>query len=143
MIRVFTDTAANLPPEVLEKYHIRTLPLTYRVDGELPEGEFDGPAYYDAIRGGAEVKTAMVNPQDTAEGMEPVLAAGLDVLYVGFSSGLSTTYQSGCIAADELREKYPERKILTIDSLGASLGEGLYVYLAAKKQQSGATIEET
>ena len=68
MIRVFTDTAANLPPEVLEKYHIRTLPLTYRVDGELPEGEFDGPAYYDAIRGGAEVKTAMVNPQDTAEG---------------------------------------------------------------------------
>ena len=55
MIRVFTDTAANLPPEVLEKYHIRTLPLTYRVDGELPEGEFDGPAYYDAIRGGAEV----------------------------------------------------------------------------------------
>lgn len=64
-----------------------------------------------------------------------MLAAGLDVLYVGFSSGLSTTYQSGCIAADELREKYPERKILTIDSLGASLGEGLYVYLAAKKQR--------
>ena len=75
--------------------------------------------------------------------VDTVLQAGIDILYIGFSSGLSTTYQSGCIAADELREKYPDRKIMTIDSLGASLGEGLYVYLAAKKQQSGATIEET
>ena len=100
MIRVFTDTAANLPPEVLEKYHIRTLPLTYRVDGELPEGEFDGPAYYDAIRGGAEVKTAMVNPQDTAEGMEPVLAAGDDLLYIGISGGISGTCWSVGLAAD-------------------------------------------
>ena len=76
---------------MLEKYHIRTLPLTYRVDGELPEGEFDGPAYYDAIRGGAEVKTAMVNPQDTAEGMEPVLAAGDDLLYIGISGGITVS----------------------------------------------------
>ena len=122
-IRVFTDTAANLPPEVLEKYHIRTLPLTYRVDGELPEGEFDGPAYYDAIRGGAEVKTAMVNPQDTAEGMEPVLAAGDDLLYIGISGGISGTCWSVGLAADELMAKYPGRQLRVIDSRGASLGE--------------------
>ena len=105
MIRVFTDTAANLPPEVLEKYHIRTLPLTYRVDGELPEGEFDGPAYYDAIRGGAEVKTAMVNPQDTAEGMEPVLAAGDDLLYIGISGGISGT----CWSCDRRKRHEKDR----------------------------------
>ena len=132
MIRVFTDTAANLPPEVLEKYHIRTLPLTYRVDGELPEGEFDGPAYYDAIRGGAEVKTAMVNPQDTAEGMEPVLAAGDDLLYIGISGGISGTCWSVGLAADELMAKYPGRQLRVIDSRGASLGEGLIPIEVAK-----------
>ena len=142
MIRVFTDTAANLPPEVLEKYHIRTLPLTYRVDGELPEGEFDGPAYYDAIRGGAEVKTAMVNPQDTAEGMEPVLAAGDDLLYIGISGGISGTCWSVGLAADELMAKYPGRQLRVIDSRGASLGEGLIPIEVAKRAQAGATMEE-
>ena len=142
MIRVFTDTAANLPPEVLEKYDIRTLPLTYRVDGELPEGEFDGPAYYDAIRGGAEVKTAMVNPQDTAEGMEPVLAAGDDLLYIGISGGISGTCWSVGLAADELMAKYPGRQLRVIDSRGASLGEGLIPIEVAKRAQAGATMEE-
>ena len=75
--------------------------------------------------------------------MKPALEAGLDLLLIGFSSGLSTTYQSGCIAAAELREQYPTRKIVTVDSLCASLGQGLFVYLAAQKQRGGATLEET
>lgn len=124
------------------------LPLHVTIDGKTYNNYLDGREiafkdFFDKLRAGSQGTTSAVNPEEFRAEMEPVLAAGLDVLYVGFSSGLSTTYQSGCIAADELREKYPERKILTIDSLGASLGEGLYVYLAAKKQQSGATIEET
>lgn len=75
--------------------------------------------------------------------MEEKLKAGLDILFIGFSSGLSTTYQSGARSAcGELREKYPERKLIAIDSLCASLGEGLLLYLAAKKQQSGASMDE-
>ena len=74
--------------------------------------------------------------------MEQKLQEGLDILFIGFSSGLSTTYQSGVIAASELREKYPERKIMTIDSLCASLGQGLFVHYAVKKQREGASMEE-
>ena len=140
MIRVFTDTAANLPPEVLEKYHIRTLPLTYRVDGELPEGEFDGPAYYDAIRGGAEVKTAMVNPQDTAEGMEPVLAAGDDLLYIGISGGISGTCWSVGLAADELMAKYPGRQLRVIDSRMRSRMQQFFVVDDLKYLHKGGRI---
>ena len=99
-------------------------------------------ALFDKLRAGSQGTTSAVNPEEFRAEMEPVLAAGLDVLYVGFSSGLSTTYQSGCIAADDLREKYPERKILTVDSLCASLGQGLYVYLGALQQQAGKSIEE-
>ncbi len=98
--------------------------------------------FFDKIRQGVVATTSAVNPEAFLQAMEQSLQAGLDVLFIGFSSGLSTTYQSGAIAAEELRGKYPERKIITIDSLCASLGQGLYVYLAAKKQQSGASIDE-
>ena len=148
LFQIITDSSCDLPQSLADELDLRVLPLHVTIDGKTYNNYLDGREiafkdFFDKLRAGSQGTTSAVNPEEFRAEMEPVLAAGLDVLYVGFSSGLSTTYQSGCIAADELREKYPERKILTIDSLGASLGEGLYVYLAAKKQQSGATIEET
>ena len=98
--------------------------------------------FYDKLRNGERATTSAVNVSEFTAVMEGKLKEGLDILFIGFSSGLSTTYQSGAIACDELREKYPERKLIAIDSLCASLGEGLLLYLAAKKQQSGASIDE-
>ena len=146
--QIITDSSCDLPQSLADELDLRVLPLHVTIDGKTYNNYLDGREiafkdFFDKLRAGSQGTTSAVNPEEFCSEMEPVLAVGLDVLYVGFSSGLSTTYQSGCIAADELREKYPDRKILTIDSLGASLGEGLYVYLAAKKQQSGATIEET
>jgi DegV family protein with EDD domain len=97
---------------------------------------------YDAMRAGESASTSAVNPDRWAAAMEPVLAAGEDVLVIGFSSGLSTTYQSAVIAAEELREKYPQRKIITVDSLCASLGQGLLVWYACKKRDAGLSLEE-
>lgn len=142
MIRIFTDTAANLTPELLQQYSIGALPLTYQVDGKEPEGEFDGPAYYDAMRAGAEVKTSMVNPRATQQALEKVLDAGDDVLYLGISGGISGSCWSVGLAAEELMVKYPERKLRVIDSRGASLGEGMIAVEAAKLAQQGASMDE-
>ena len=91
MVQIFTDTAANLPMKILREYDIRTVPLTYEVDGVEPDHdiEFSGPAFYDAMRHGAEVKTSMVNPQRAARAIEESLQQGKDVLYLGISGGIS------------------------------------------------------
>ncbi len=146
--QIFTDSSCDLPQSLADELDLQVIPLHVTIDGKTYRNYLDGreigfPEFFAKLRAGSQGTTSAVNPEEFSAVMEQSLAAGLDILYVGFSSGLSATYQSGCIAAEELREKYPDRKILTIDSLGASLGEGLYVYLAAKKQQSGATLEET
>ena len=145
--QIITDSSCDLPQSLADELDLRVLPLHVTIDGKTYNNYLDGREiafkdFFDKLRAGSQGTTRAVNPEEFRAEMEPVLAAGLDVLYVGFSSGLSTTYQSGCIAADELREKYPERKILTIDSLGASLGEGLVVYLAAKDLANGAGYGE-
>ena len=145
--QIITDSSCDLPQALADELDLRVQPLHVTIEGKTYRNYLDGREigfreFFDKLRAGEQGSTSAVNPEEFREEMDAALAAGLDVLYIGFSSGLSTTYQSGCIAADELCEKYPDRKILTIDSLGASLGQGLYVYLAAKKQQSGATIEE-
>ena len=146
--QIITDSSCDLPQSLADELDLRVLPLHVTIDGQTYRNYLDGreiafKAFFDKLRAGSQGTTSAVNPDEFTVEMEQALAEGYDVLYVGVSSGLSTTYQSGCIAAEELRAKYPARKILTIDSLGASLGEGLYVYLAAKKQQSGASLEET
>ena len=146
--QIFTDSSCDLPQSLADELDLQVIPLHVTIDGKTYRNYLDGreigfPEFFAKLRAGSQGTTSAVNPEEFSAVMEQSLAAGLDILYVGFSSGLSATYQSGCIATEELREKYPDRKILTIDSLGASLGEGLYVYLAAKKQQSGATLEET
>ena len=133
MIRVMTDNAANLPPELREQYGIRELCLTYTIDGEPVDisKPFDGHAFYEAMRKGAEVKTSMITPLAAREAMEPVLDRGDDVLYVGLSGGVSGTCWGVGLVARELAEQYPERKIRVLDTRGASLGEGLIVLAAA------------
>ena len=120
--------------------------LTFRFDGEEKEYANDGMSatdFYKKMRKGGTAKTAAVNAEVFKSDFENSLKAGKDVLYIGFSSALSTTYNSARIAAEDLKAEYPDRKILTVDSLCASAGEGMLVRLALNKQESGASIEET
>lgn len=143
MVRVMTDNAANLPQELRAQYGITELCLTYTIDGEPVDvtAPFDGYAYYEAMRKGAEVKTSMITPLAAREAMEPVLAAGDDVLYVGLSGGVSGTCWGVSVVAQELQERFPDRDIRVLDTRGASLGEGLIVLEAAHMAQQGADMD--
>ena len=146
MTKLFTDTSANLPVALLREYDIDVIPFSYTVNGvqaEYPEeADFDGKAFYDAMRGGAEVNTSMVNPALAAEHFEKALSQGMDVLYIGMSGGVSGTAQAAALAASELREKYPAAQIGTIDTYAASLGEGLQVLEAAELLRAGKPFQE-
>lgn len=143
MIRVMTDNAANLPPELRTQYGITELCLTYTIDGEPVDtsAPFDGHTFYEAMRRGAEIKTSMITPAAAREAMEPVLAAGDDVLYIGLSGGVSGTCWGVGVVAQELREQFPQRDIRVLDTRGASLGEGLIVLEAAEMAQKGADMD--
>ena len=141
MLQLFTDTSANLPVALTKQHHITVVPFSYTVDGketDYPDDvDFDG-----AMRRGAVVKTSMVNPDLMANYFERALSQGDDVLYVGMSGGISGTAQAAVIAAGELTEKYPARKIVTIDTYAASLGEGLQVLEAARMIEEGKSLDE-
>lgn len=144
---LFTDSSCDLPAALAEEMQLHVLPLSVHLDGDsyknyLDEREISYRDFYARIPSAKEIKTNAVNQQDFIDAMEPVLRAGADVLYVGFSSGLSGTYSAGALAARELQEKYPDRKIYAVDSLCASLGQGMLLHLAWKRQQAGATIDE-
>lgn len=145
--RIFTDSSCDLPQALADSYGLTVLPLTITLEGATYHNLLDGSelgfhALYEKLRGGVSASTSAVNPAAFRDAMEQCLLAGDDILYVGFSSGLSTTYQSGCIAADELRESYPDRRIICIDSLCASLGQGLLLHLAVEKQRAGLSLDE-
>lgn len=145
--RIITDSSCDLTQELADAYGLTVLPLTVTVEGKTYRNWLDGReigfhSLYEKLRAGIPATTSAVNPDEFLQAMDAILKGGEDILYIGFSSGLSTTYQSGCIAADELREKYPERKIICIDSLAASLGQGLLVHLAVQKQREGLTLEQ-
>ncbi len=147
MTQLFTDTSANLPVEIIDEYGIEVVPFSYTIDGVeyIPEREFDGKAFYAAMRAGSEVKTSMVNAGTFIERFKTALDAGKDVLYIGMSGGISGTANAALMAKQELDEEYPDRKIVVIDTLAASLGEGLFVIKAAEQLKDGAaldTIEE-
>ena len=146
MTKLYTDTSANLPLALLREYDIAVIPFSYTVNGMAEdyneETDFDGKAFYDAMRRGAEVKTSMVNPATAAAFFERALAQGDDVLYVGMSGGISGTAQAAVIAAGVLTGKYPARKIVTIDTYAASLGEGLQVLEAARMIEEGKSLDE-
>ena len=148
MLQLFTDTSANLPDKVVREYGLRQIPFFY-CPPEHPEGipcpgseEFDGSAYYNAIRRGAVVTTSQINVHQYVNAMDPVLEAGHDILFVGMSSGISGAYHCATQAAHILSEQYPERRIRTVDTLSASLGEGLLVIEAAKMRDAGVGLDE-
>lgn len=144
---IMTDSSCDLPQELADQLGLEVLPLEVMADGKNYRNWLDGreigfKEFYKLAREGKELKTSAVNTAAFEEKMEKLLEEGKDILYIGFSAGLSTTYNSGEAAARELREKYPERKIYTVDTLAASLGQGMIIYYAAKKKEAGATIEE-
>ena len=143
MVRIMTDNAANLPPELREQYNIREICLTYTVDGSLVDGStpFDGHDFYEALRRGAEVKTSMISPAAAREAIEPALASGDDVLFLGISGGVSGTCGGVGLVAQELAAEYPGRRVQVLDTRGASLGEGLVVLEVAQLAQQGADMD--
>ncbi|MBQ7129299.1 MAG: DegV family protein [Clostridia bacterium] len=145
MISLFTDSAANLPKEIIQKYNINVVSFSYSVNGSEEDElavNFDGKLFYDAMRNGAQIKTSMVNITKFFEAFEKELLKGKDILYIGLSGGVSGTANAAKIAAEELKVKYPDRKICAIDSLGASLGEGLLVIKAAKNIKKGIEFDK-
>ena len=143
MTQLFTDTSANLPVEIIDEYGIEVVPFSYTIDGVeyIPEREFDGKAFYAAMRAGSEVKTSMVNAGTFIERFKEALDAGRDVLYIGMSGGISGTANAALMAKQELDEEYPDRKIVVIDTLAASLGEGLFVIKAAEQLRDGIALD--
>ena len=143
MTQLFTDTSANLPVEIIDEYGIEVVPFSYTIDGVeyIPEREFDGKAFYAAMRAGSEVKTSMVNAGTFIERFKTALDAGRDVLYIGMSGGISGTANAALMAKQELDEEYPDRKIVVIDTLAASLGEGLFVIKAAEQLRDGIALD--
>lgn len=145
MIKLFTDTSANLPANLLKKHSVSVIPFTYTMDGTpmTPRNDFDGKAYYSALRAGSKVNTSMINVETFSECFENELRAGNDVLYIAMSGGISGTAGAAAVAARELNARYSERTVEVIDSKGASLGEGLLVLEAAEMIEGGAEIAET
>ena len=144
---IMTDSSCDLPASLAEKMELTVLPLYVDVNGQrytnyLDEREIKFSEIYAKLRTKCPAKTSAVNMNDFMEVMAPILDGGKDILYIGFSSGLSSTYDAGAMAARELTERWPDRKIYAVDSLCASMGQGLLVYLAWQQKQLGRTIEE-
>ena len=144
---LLTDSSCDLSAALANELELEVLPLSVLMGDKeyanyLDEREITFHDFFERIRQGAEAKTSAVNSETFRETMKKFLDAGQDVLYIGFSSGLSATYSAGETAAAALREEYPDRKILTVDSLCASGGQGLLLYLAAKERLAGKSIEE-
>lgn len=145
---IITDSTCDLTPELIEELDIVVIPMEFTMaEGEVyknyPDGrELGFQAFYDRVRAGAQPKTNQINAATYMEVAAPYLDKGQDVLILAFSSALSGTYQSSVLAVEELREKYPDRQIYTVDTLSASMGEGLLIYHAAKKREEGLSVSE-
>ena len=141
---IITDSGSDLDAAFAGELGIRVLDLTVIKDGEAPiaDSKMDIKGFYNFLRENKMATTSAVNVEAFEEAMEQIIAEDKDILYLGFSSGLSSTYNAGRLAAEEMAQKYPDRKILAADTLCASLGQGLLVYLAVQKKNEGATIEE-
>ena len=143
---LITDTGSDLPEEYYAEHAIDCVKLGFTLDGvEYGEdgGEMDVKKFYELLRGGAMPKTFQVTPAQAVSHIEPFVKEGKDVLVIAFSSGLSGTYGSYLAAAKELKERYPAPQVRVVDSLCASLGQGLFVDYIVKKADSGASLEET
>ncbi len=144
---IITDSSADLPDSIVKELGVEVLPLAFTIDGKTylnyPDNrEMTPDELTRRQKAGSMATTNAVNVGQATEAFEPFLKEGKDVLVLGFSSGLSTTCNSYMIAAEALREQYPDRKLYVVDTLCASMGQGLLVYLAAKQKAAGKSIEE-
>lgn len=145
--KIFTDSTANLPNHIIDRFKLNVIPVPAIINGEIifsyeKDGENDLSLFYEKLRKKESISTSCVNKESFLENFEPTLKEGKDILYVAFSSNLSLTCANGKDAAEELAVKYPDRKVIVVDSLGASMGEGLMVYYACTLKEEGRTIEE-
>lgn len=142
---IFTDSACDISPTLLADWGVPYADMTFTFDDsgeEFINSDISVKDFYDRMRAGANAKTAAINADSFMRCFEPLLQAGKDILYVAFSSGLSTTVNSALMAVDMLKERFPERTICVVDTLAASAGGGLMVYMAVQKKNSGASLEE-
>ena len=144
---IVTDSTCDLPANIVTDLGITVIPMEFQLDGttylNYPDGrDYDFHTFYDALRAGKASTTSQVNYQTFLDTFTPILESGRDILYLAFSSGLSGTYNGSVIAANDLMEKYPGSKVISVDTLSASVGEGLLVYAAAKKREEGLSLDE-
>jgi len=144
---IVTDSSANLPSTLIKQYNIEVLPLTYRLRDEeylsyIPNQPIDMSGFYNELRNRETITTSCVSVDAFIKVFSKSLTDNKDVLYIGFSSALSGTFQSASIAIADLKPQFPNRTILAVDSLSASLGEGLLVTYAARKKEQGESINQ-
>ena len=143
---IITDSCCDLPADLARELEIEVVPLSLQMGGQTYRNWLDGrdiafQDFYSRIRAGETATTSAVSVGDFEEIMRPILTGGRDILCLCFSSALSTTYQSACIAAQTLSEEVPEGTVRVVDTLSASLGQGLLVYLCAQEKRRGASLE--
>ena len=145
MYEIITDTSANLDVALLRQQGIGVIPFSFYIDGQetrcTDTEQFDAKAFYDGMRRGTPVTTSQLTPQRYLDCFAPLLAAGRDILFVGMSSGISGSYASARMAAAQLQEEFPQRKLRLVDTLSASLGEGLQVLKAAEYRTAGIDLD--
>ncbi len=143
---IVTDTSANLPTPWLRQNRIGVIPFHYSFGSRdcdcLDTEAFNGAAYYTAMRNGALISTSQINPQAYIDCFQPLLEAGEDILFIGMSSGISGSFQSAQIAMTQLKETFPERRFRMVDTLGASLGEGILVMKAVELERQGMELDD-
>lgn len=144
---ILTDSSTDLSEQMAAELGVQVLPLSFFIDDvqyrNYPDNrDMDPHKFYELLRNGSNATTAALNVSEYTEALEPLLVQGKDVLMLVFSSGLSSTYQSSLLAIEDLHSKYPQRKIYSVDTLCASMGQGLLTYLAVQEQRKGKSIEE-
>lgn len=144
---IVTDSSSDLPVSIIEEFGIKVIPLGFSFENEnyfnYPDHrQLSIKDFYDRIKKGDKSTTTLVNTAAFIEFFKSIINEGNDILYIGFSSALSGTFGSSTVAAEELKEEFSDSKIICIDSLSASLGEGMLVYYAAKMKKDGKSIDE-
>lgn len=144
---IVTDSSCNLPEELIDELELEVLPLVFMIDDTQYQSYLKGEVtdlkqFYTMMREGKVITTSLPNLSDAEDLFESIFKNGNDILYLGFSSGLSGTYEGMRTIGTTLAERYPERTFVSVDTLAASVGQGLIVYYAAKKKQAGASLDE-
>jgi len=144
---IITDSTSDLPQNLVEDMDIKVIPMAFEIAGknymDYPDDrELDTHEFYEMLRNGETAVTSLINTMTFIEWFEPYIKEGTDIMYIGFSATMSGTYNSSLMAAEMLMGRYKDSRIICTDSKAASLGEGLFVYSAARQKEKGMSIEE-